>query len=133
MKKLSSTKTDKLLISFAIRVILSSIASIIFFSLISSKLILVFDIDVENAKIFSLIICIITALIVSFISTYGFKNNGALLGIISELPLIFYSLVNTIFHNHNIILLLIKIIIIALIGAFIGTITVNKSKKIRVK
>ena len=64
MKKLSSTKTDKLLISFTIRVILSSIASIIFFSLISSKLILVFDIDVENAKIFSLIICIITALIV---------------------------------------------------------------------
>lgn len=133
MKNISSGKTNKLLILFVIKAVLSTIISIVLFSLVSSKIILAFDISVDSAKIFSPAICVLTAAVVSFISVKGFKNNGALLGVICQLPLIFYSLINTIFNNHNFLLLIIKIVLIALVGAFIGIITVNKSKKIKVK
>ncbi len=132
MKKISSNKTDKMLLLFIVKSLLCTIISIVVFSLISSKIILDLDIDVSNAKIFTIVITVLSSAITTFVSTKGFKNNGILLGIVSQIPLIIFCLVNAVFHNHNFLFLLVKIILIILTSSLIGNFNVKTSKKIKV-
>lgn len=69
---------------------------------------------------------------ISFVSVNGFKNNGILLGLIAEMPLVFYSLVNLIFNGNYVLFFVIKTVLIILFGMLIGELTVRKSKKIKV-
>lgn len=133
MKKLSTTKTDKLLLKYVIKVILSSIISIILFSLIFSQIVYKLDISLDICKIIGTIICCLSAFIIAAISVSGLKNNGILMGAVSEIPLIFYSLINAIFYNNNIVLFFIKLVLILIIGATIGFIRAKSNKKFKVK
>lgn len=133
MKKLSTSKADKIVISFILKIVISTILSILLYSYLCSSLILKFDMNLDSAKIVGIIICALCSATISFISVSKLKNNGLLMGVISTTPLIFYSLINTIFTNHNLIYFAIKFVVIVLIGALIGYIRVNKSKKFKVK
>lgn len=132
MKK-NSIKTDKLLLTFVIKAVVISIASILIFTFISSEILYKLDLSLDSANIIAIIICALSALLVSFFSLNGIKNNGLLMGMISEIPLIFYSFINMIFSENNFVYFLIKTIIMVLIGAFIGIIRTKKNNKIRVK
>ncbi len=133
MKKMSTSKTDKLLLKYVLKVIISSILSIALFSLIFSQIVYKMDISLDICKIIGIIICCLSAVIISFISVSGLKNNGLLMGILSEIPLIFYSLINAVFYNNNIGLFFIKMVMILIIGALIGFIRAKSNKKFKVK
>ena len=126
MKKLSTNNADNLILKFCVKVIISSVISILLFSYIAGKIVFALDLDLE------LSICVLCACVISFVSVNGFKNNGILLGLIAEMPLVFYSLVNLIFNGNYVLFFVIKTVLIILFGMLIGELTVRKSKKIKV-
>lgn len=132
MKKLSTNNADNLILKFCVKVIISSVISILLFSYIAGKIVFVLDLDLELSKYISVAICVLCASVISFVSVNGFKNNGILLGLISEMPLVFYSLVNLIFNGNYVLFFIIKTVLIILFGMLIGELTVRKNKKIKV-
>lgn len=133
MQKFSTKSTNRVLITFAIKSIIVTFVSIILFSYLSSQIIYVLDLSLEKIDILSLFICAISAIIISIIATSNLKNNRLIFGVISEIPLIFYTLINVIFNESSITYFFIKLIIIALIGALGGMMSARKSKSFKVK
>lgn len=133
MKKLSSASTDRILLKFILKIIFSTIVSILLFSFIFSEITYKLDLDMNINKIFSIIICCLCSAVISFISVSGLKNNGLVMGILSEIPLIFYSLLNLIFYENSALFFVIKLVIITLLGALIGLLTTKRSRKFKVK
>lgn len=133
MKNLSTQKTNKLLITFVLKIIISSIFSIFFYSFIFSKITYSLDLSLEYYSIFGVLISVLSAITIALISITGIKNNGLIMGTISEVPLAFYILVNAIFNNYNIGLFFIKFIIVFLVGALIGVIKTSRKKTYKVK
>ena len=132
MKKLSTNNADNLILKFCVKVIISSVISILLFSYIAGKIVFALDLDLDLSKNISVAICVLCACVISFVSVNGFKNNGILLGLIAEMPLVFYSLVNLIFNGNYVLFFVIKTVLIILFGMLIGELTVRKSKKIKV-
>ncbi len=132
MKKLSTNNVDNLILKFCVKVIISSVISILLFSYIAGKIVFMLDLDLELSKYISVVICVLCASVISFVSVSGFKNNGVLLGLISQIPLVFYSLINLIFNGNYVLFFVIKTILVVLFGMLIGELTVRKSKKIKV-
>ena len=132
MKKFSASGSDRLIVLFVIKAVVTTIVCVLLLSALASEILLKLDISVSYKHIISVIICLITAALSAFISTSGFKNNGALFGIIAQIPLIFYSLVNTIFGNNTLVFFLIKFAVIALTGALFGAVRVKKSSSFKV-
>lgn len=133
MKNYSTKSTNKLLVKFVIKSVISTVLSLFCLTFLASEIIFKADIDLSKLSIVSLFVVGFSSIIISFISVYGIKNSGLLFGIMSEIPLIFYMLVNAIFHSSNWIYFLLKILIVILLGAFGGIIASEKSKKIKVK
>lgn len=131
MKKIS--KSNKLLISIILRVILSTIISILSLSLILSLLIYKFDLPLDIVSYLSIIITSLSSFIVAFISLTGIKNNGLIIGLISQIPLVFLSLIDTIVYSNEPVIFLIKIALMIVIGALTGYIKVNKNKHFKVR
>ena len=127
MKKLSTNNADNLILKFCVKVIISSVISILLFSYIAGKIVFALDLDLELSKYISVAICVLCACVISFVSV-----NGILLGLIAEMPLVFYSLVNLIFNGNYVLFFVIKTVLIILFGMLIGELTVRKSKKIKV-
>jgi putative membrane protein (TIGR04086 family) len=132
MKKLKTVKTDKLILKFTLKSIISSIVSILLLSLLFSEIIYKLDLDLSSSDLFAVIICALSSLIVSFVSVFGFKNNGLLMGVISQAPILLMLLYNLLFNDNSILLFLIKLIIIIVIGGLTGIMRTKKSKKIKV-
>lgn len=133
MRKISISSSKGLLLNYIIRVIFTSILSITGLSSMFSLFALKLDLSEEYFKYISLIIICLSSIIVSNFSVKPFKNNGALLGIISVTPLLVYSLVNYFIYKNNIIFLLLKILLVLLFGALFGYYSIKKTKKIRIK
>ena len=133
MKKINASSTDKLLLKFIIKVVLSSIISILLLSYLFSQLVYKLDLDLETNGLLSVFIVLISSSVIAFISVLSIKNNGALMGIISELPLLFYSILNMIFNDNSAVLLIIKIAIALFCGALFGILATKKSSKFKVK
>lgn len=132
MKKYSTKATNKILISFAVKSIVSTIISILCFTFLSGEIIYKLDLDLNKISIASFIIVGLSSAIISIISVYSIKNSGAIFGLLSEIPLIFYMLINAIFNNSGWLYFGIKLLIVVLIGVLFGIIVCEKSKKIRV-
>ena len=73
----------------------------------------------------------LSALTISFFSCYKLKNNGLLLGLLSEIPLLFYSLINVIFNGCDIIYFLIKLAIMLFAGGLGGLLAVKRGKRFK--
>lgn len=132
MKKMN-IKTNKLLLTYVIKSVSLSVLSILLFSFISSEIIYRLDLSLSSINAVTIIICALSALIVSYFSLGSIRNNGVLMGLICETPLIFYSFINMIFSENSFLFFLIKTVIMLLIGAVIGIIRAKKNSKIRVK
>lgn len=132
MKKYSTKATNKILISFAVKSIVSTIISILCFTFLSSEIIYKLDLDLNKISFVSFIIVGISSAIISIVSVYSIKNSGAIFGLLSEIPLMFYMLINAIFNNNGWLFFGIKLLCVALIGVLCGIIVCEKSKKIRV-
>lgn len=128
MKKYTSNSTNKLLISFIIKSIITTVLTVLLFTFLSSELIYKLDIDLNNISVISLFIVAFSSILISSISVYNLKNSGIIFGIISQIPLIFYMLINAIFCNNNWLYFFIKLAISVLLGALFGLIVTEKSK-----
>ncbi len=129
MKKSS---TEKIVVKYILKVVISTVVSLLLYSFIISYLIFKADLSVQTAKILTIIVFGLSAFTVSLISVYGQKNNGVLTGILSQIPLIVYSLFNTVFNDNSWLLFLIKVVLSLLISALVGYVITVKGKRIRV-
>ncbi len=129
MKKNSS---NSVLIKFVIKAVISTVISLMLFSYISSLIIYKLDLSLDLAKIISVIIVAFTSAVIAFVSVYGLKNNGVLMGIISQLPLILYSLFNVLFNGTGWLLFTLKLIIILLVSSLLGYIVARKGKRYKI-
>ena len=131
MKKID--KSDKLIISIILRVLLSTVFSVLIFSIILSLIVSKFDLPLELTDYLTVIITSLSAVTISFISTIGIKNNGLMIGLISQIPLIIYSFANTIIFDNSVLIFIIKLFIVLIIGAITGYLRVNKNRRFKVK
>lgn len=133
MKNLHTNNTSKILYIFIIKSLITSILSVVLFSFISAEIVYKLDLDLNSCNSISIIILTICSFLISFISVYGIKNNGALFGILSQIPVLFYMIINLIFHDSSILLFFIKLTIIILVGCLSGILSCKQSRKIRVR
>lgn len=133
MRKISSKGTNNILLKFTIKAVLSAIISIMVFTFIFSRISYSLDLDQRYNMIFTIFICAFCAAITGFFAVLGVKNNGIILGLIAQIPLIFYSFLNIIFNENTIVFFLIKLVIIVCTGMLFGYLAAKKSKKLRLK
>ena len=126
-------KSEKLLAVYFIKVVISSVCSVLMLTYCFSLIILKLDLGVDKAGFVSIIVYSISAAITSIISVTGLKNNGLLMGIISQLPLILLSLFNLIFCSNTLLLFIVKVIISLTVGSVCGFLTVKRGKRFKIK
>ena len=132
MKNLSSSKTNKLLLKYVIKVISATLISVLCVSFLFSEALFKLDLNLETGNVFSIFTVLICSAIISYVSVLSLKNNGAVMGMISVLPLIFYCLVNMIIYDNSFIFFLIKLAVSLLTGALFGILATKKAAKFRV-
>ena len=132
MKSYSSTDARKSIIRFLIKSVITTIASILLYSLIFSEVIYKLDIDMDYNSVFSLFIVFTCSATISFISVLSLKNNGAVMGILSIIPLVFYSLINLIINENSWIMFFIKLAIAVFTSALFGILATKKTNKLKV-
>ncbi|MDE5984727.1 MAG: hypothetical protein K2H13_05685, partial [Eubacterium sp.] len=94
MPKITTNNAGGLLVKYAVKIVISSVLSILVLNSLCSFVVLKFDIDLAVLQYAGTAICVISALIITFISLSGFKNNFLILSMISVLPLLIYTIVN---------------------------------------
>ena len=129
MPKINAGNAKGLLVKFAVKIIASSVFSIIILNSLCSFIILKLDLDLNILPYVGTAVCIICAVIISFISTTGFKNNFLMLSMISVLPLLIFTIINFCINKTGAVFIVVRIIGI-LIGAFAVSVT-KSSKKSR--
>lgn len=129
MPKITTNNAGGLLVKYAVKIIVSTLLSILILSAVCSFTVLKFDIDLTSLQYIGTVICIISSLIISFFSLAGFKNNYLVLSMISVLPLLIYTIVNFCINKTDTVFIIIKIAGI-IISAFAVSI-IKSSKKSR--
>lgn len=129
MPKITTNNAGGLLVKYAVKIIVSTLLSILILSAACSFTVLKFDIDLTSLQYIGTVICIISSLIISFVSLAGFKNNYLVLSMISVLPLLIYTIVNFCINKTDTVFIIIKIAGI-IISAFAVSI-IKSSKKSR--
>lgn len=132
MKKISLTSSERLLVGFVLKALFSSVFSVLIFSFIASQIYYRLDIGTDKTNLVSLVVYVLSALIVAFISVSGFKNNGAAVGVVSQLGLVIYSLFTMLFGTNTLILFLIKTVTSVTIGAVIGAVRAKRNAQFRI-
>ena len=133
MKKFASSSTNKLLIKYSVKVVIITVISLLLFSLLFSWLVYKFDLELDYNNLFSIITVFLSSASISFISVYSIKNNGALMGVLSQLLLIVFCVINLIINENSFLLFLIKAVISLATGALFGIIATKKSSRFKVK
>ncbi|MGN1328436.1 MAG: hypothetical protein ACI4V4_01920 [Eubacterium sp.] len=127
MPKINSANAKGLIIKYLLKIIATTVLSVLMFNSVFSLLILKCDIDLNVCKYVGIAICLLTALIVSYISIGGFKNNILPLSFISVFPFLLFVIVNFCVHGGDATMIFIKIIVI-LAAAFISSLLRIKGK-----
>ncbi len=133
MKKIKSSLDRKLLLSFIVKSVFFTAVFCALFSAVIAAFFYQFDIGFESAQYFSAVIMVISGGLTAYICAHSFKNSGFLVGAVSAVPLIIYSLVNLIANHNTVWLFFLKLVLVILVAGFMGAYSVKKSKKIRVK
>lgn len=133
MKKIKTSFDRNLFINYFLRIIIVSGICVILLSLISSFAVYKLDADIVYLQYISIVEVLITSSLTGYISVKPFKNNGFVLGAISSLPLIIYSLVNLLVNHSNAVIFIVKIALAIIAGGFFGMYSVKNNKKIRIK
>lgn len=128
MPKISATNSKGLFLTYFIKIIISSAASVLLFNLISAVVILKLDLDLSVSAYISIGICLISSIIISLVSLSGFKNNFLLLSVISVVPFAIFIFINFLINDGNSVYFMIKL---ALIFAAAIVVALIKSAKKR--
>lgn len=110
MPKINVGNSKSLLVKYVVRIVLGTALSIFVLTAAISYIVLKLDIDLSVLKYVGVAVCIVSAVIISFISTSGFKNNYLALSAISVLPLIAFCVINGCVNKSSALLILIKVV-----------------------
>lgn len=99
MPKISATNSKGLLTGYIVKIAISTVLSVLALNSIVSLLFLKLDIDLSAARYASVAICVISAVIVTVVSTTGFKNNFLLLSVVSVVPLAVFIFINFLINS----------------------------------
>ncbi|MGN0528464.1 MAG: DUF3792 family protein [Eubacterium sp.] len=133
MSKIKAVGSNKLLYSFVLKSVISSVLSVLLGIILFSVLIYKLDISLDLSQISGVVIVLFSSVIVAYISVGSIKNNGSLMGIISEIPIMFYVLVNLIFSNTSLVMFIVKIVVCLLSGLLVGFARTKQNRKFKVK
>lgn len=129
MPKITSSNTKPLFIKYAVRIVVSTVLSLFLFSAISSFAVLKLDISIDILPYVAAGISILSAILISSISTSGFKNNYLTLSLISILPLLALSIINFCFHRTSSFVIIIKIAGILISAVIVALIKSGKKSR----
>ena len=110
MPKINVGNSKSLLVKYVVRIVLATALSIFVLTAAISYIVLKLDIDLSVLKYVGIAVCIVSAVIISFISTSSFKNNYLALSAISVLPLIAFCVINGCLNKSSALLILIKVV-----------------------
>lgn len=128
MPKINSTNAKSLIIKFIVKIVFSTVLSVLVFTSLFSAIVLKLDIDIDITKYLGIVICPLTGFITSYISVGGFKNNLFPLSLISVFPFILFVIINFCVHGGSIWIIIAKIILI-IAAALISSLLRLKKKK----
>lgn len=129
MPKIKAGDAKGLLIKFAVKIIFSTVMCVMLLNSLCSFIILKLDFDLSILPYIGTAICIISAIVITFISTTGFKNNYLMLSLISVMPLLIYTIINFCFNKTGAVFIIVKICA-TLAAAFIVSL-IKSGKKTR--
>ncbi len=127
MPKIYSNNAKPLILKYVLKIVFSSVISVILLNVIFSFIFLKLDIDLKYSDYVSVIICAVSSVIISMLSVSGFKNNFLLLCILSVLPLLIFVIINFCVNGSNPVLIIVKIASI-IVCAFICAIVKSRQK-----
>lgn len=125
------TKFDNVLIGFVIKSVFLSVVCVAFFTAALSKLAIGLDLDNSYYKYLGYFILFLSSFITAFISTAKFKNSLILMCLISNLPVVILSVINS-FINKSFIQFIIDIFIIVISCAVAAVLNAKRSRKLKV-
>lgn len=132
MAKIKISSKSFLLKLFVADILIQGI-TLLLLSVLFSLITYYLDLDIEILKRFTYIIVVFVSFISSFFVTKKVKNNGILVGIISQVPLFIYLLITVIVSGGNFADFGFKFLLILIFGAIGGILGVNKKEKFKVK
>lgn len=132
MKKTATENANHIILGYVIKMIVTGVASILLYSYAFSLLAVRLDWGYDMADVLTLIICALSALSVAFVSLTGLKKHLLAMGIISEIPLMIYSLFNLIFNDNSIVFFAVKLVIMLLSGALCAVIKTKRGKRFKI-
>ena len=124
-------KTDNILFGFVLKSVFLSIAFVVFLTAVFSKIVITFDLDNSYCSYLGYTVLFITSFITALLSTMNFKNSLALMCVLSNIPVIILSVINSIVNKSFIQLAICAVIIIAgsLLSAIINA---KRTRKLKV-
>lgn len=128
MPKISATNSKGLFLTYFIKIAISSIASVLLFNLVSSAIVLKLDFDLSVAGYISIAVCLLSSIIISFVSISGFKNNFLLLSVISVVPFAVFVFINFLVNKSNSIYFIIKLALIFVSAIIIALIKSSRKR-----
>ncbi len=126
-------KTEKTLIFFIIRVLISNLIG--FFIVNSAVSCITNNIDLSNEfyALLSVTEVALCAVVNSIITAIGIKNNLRLFTLISQIPIFVLCAVNFLSDNYSFLIFVIKIVLIILVSIILSYLLEKKKRKIKVK
>lgn len=128
MPKISATSSKGLFLTYFIKIVISSIASVMLFNSISSAIILKLDLDLSVAGYVSIAVCLLSSIIISITSISGFKNNFLLLSVISVVPFAVFVFINFLVNKSNSIYFIIKLALIFAVAIIVALIKSSRKR-----
>lgn len=123
-------KTDSVLLGFVLKSVFVSIVFVAFLTAVFTKLTMMFDLDISYCSYFGYVVLFITSFATAFLTTMNFENSLVLMCILSNIPVIILSVINSIVNKSFLQLVICAVIIIvgSLISAIINAKRTRKFK-----
>lgn len=128
MPKISATNSKELFFTYFIKIAISSIVSVLLFNMVSSAIVLKLDLDLSVSGYISIAVCLLSSIIISFVSISGFKNNFLLLSVISVVPFAVFVFINFLVNKSNSIYFIIKLALIFVSAIIIALIKSSRKR-----
>lgn len=123
-------KTDSVLLGFVLKSVFLSIVFVVFLTAVFTKLTMMFDLDISYCSYFGYAVLFISSFATAFLTTMNFKNSLVLMCILSNIPVIILSVINSIVNKSFLQLVICAVIIIvgSLLSAIINAKRTRKFK-----
>lgn len=124
-------KTDNILLGFVLKSVFLSIAFVVFLTAVFSKIVITFDLDNSYCSYLGYAVLLITSFITALLSTMNFKNSLTLMCVLSNIPVIILSVINSIVNKSFIQLAICAVIVI--VGSLLSAIiNAKRTRKLKV-